>query len=323
MAFVAELVGKFGKSTEGRPRFALPMLALVLLLALSPVVLYSVFVMKILCYAILACSFNLLFGYAGLMSFGHAAFFGAGSYLAGWAIKSLGAAPEVALLLAMIGGVCLGLVFGIMSIQTTGMAFGMVTLALAQMLYFLFTQAAFTGGENGLINSERGRLFGLVSMQSDIGSYAFAAVVFLACFALILRVVNSPFGQILKAIRENETRVQSLGYDVRKYKLIVFILSATLAAVAGGLKAIVFGLATLEDAHFLLSGQVVLMTLLGGVGTLFGPVVGAIIVTAMDQYLAGFGTWVTFAQGATLVACVLLFRRGIVGEISAWLKHSA
>jgi branched-chain amino acid transport system permease protein len=297
--------------------FYVSLAILVVLLIVGPFVLYPVFLMKALCFALFACAFNLLFGFVGLMSFGHAAFFGAGSYMAAWSISVLKAPPELALLLAAIMGALVGVVFGVMSIRLKAMSFAMVTLALSQMLYFFCVQSKFTGGENGLINSTRGTLFGVFSLESDMTSYIFVAVVFLACFLLIARVVHSPFGQLLKAIRDNEARVLSLGYNVDRYKLIAFILSATIAAVAGGLKAIALGLATLTDVHFGTSGEVVLMTLVGGIGTLFGPVVGAIVTTSMWNYLAQFGSWVTFVQGAIFVACVLMFQRGIVGEIAA------
>lgn len=300
--------------------FYLALTALLAFLIIGPFVLYPVFLMKALCFALFACAFNLLFGYVGLMSFGHAAFFGAGSYMAAWSISVLKVQPEVALMLAGTVGALIGLIFGVMSIRLKGMSFAMVTLALAQMFYFFCAQSPLTGGENGLVNSMRGNLFGFLSLESDMISYVFVSVVFLAGFLLVVRVVHSPFGQILKAIRDNEARVLSLGYNVQRYKLIAFVLSSSLAAVAGGLKAIVFGLATLTDVHFGGSGEVVLMTLLGGIGTLFGPIVGALVTTSMWNYLAQFGPWVTFVQGAIFVACVLMFRRGIVGELADRLK---
>jgi branched-chain amino acid transport system permease protein len=300
--------------------FPVLILALLAVILLSPFFAYPVLLMEILCYALFACAFNLLFGYVGLMSFGHAAFFAAGSYAAAWAINVHGVTPEIALAFSIVVGVTLGTVYGALSVQMSGMSFAMVTLALAQMLSFILLQAPFTHGENGLINSERGSIFGVFSLRSDIESYAFTSLVFLAGFLLTVRIVHSPFGQILKAIRDNENRARSLGYDVQRYKMLAFVLSSGLAATAGGLKAIVLGLATLEDAGFLKSGEVVLMTLLGGIGTLFGPVVGAAILTGMQHYLAGLGAWVSFVQGAIFVGCVLAFRRGVMGELRARLE---
>jgi branched-chain amino acid transport system permease protein len=300
--------------------FHVLLLVLFALLLMAPLIAYPVFLMEVLCYALFACAFNLLFGYVGLMSFGHAAFFAAGSYAAAWAINAHGVTPEIALGFSVIVDLMLGLLYGWLSVQLSGMAFAMTTLALAQMLFFIFLQAPFTNGENGLINSDRGSLLGVFSLRSDYTSYAFAATVFFVGFLLTIRVIHSPFGQILKAIRDNEDRVRSLGYNIQRYKLLAFILSSGLAAMAGGLKAIVLGLATLEDAGFRTSGEVVLMTLLGGMGTLFGPVVGAAILTGMHHYLASLGPWVTFVQGAIFVACVLLFRRGVMGELRRWLS---
>ena len=312
-----------GKQNLALVPFGVSLAILIILLLIGPFVFYPVFLMKALCFALFACAFNLLFGYVGLMSFGHAAFFGAGSYAAAWATFALKSPPELALLLSVVIGATLSLVFGILSIRLKGMAFAMVTLALAQMVYFFCLQASFTGGENGIINPSRGKLFGVFSLQSDMMSYTFVAVIFLLGFLTIVRVVHSPFGQILKAIRDNEARVLSLGYNVPRYKLLAFVLSGTIAAVAGGTKAIVFGLATLTDVHFGTSGDAVLMTLVGGIGTLFGPVVGALVATSMWNYLSQFGAWVTFAQGAIFVACVLTFRRGIVGELATYLKSSS
>ena len=291
---------------------------LLLLLIVGPWVFYPVFLMKALCFALFACAFNLLFGYAGLMSFGHAAFFGAGSYVAAWTVHAFNLPPELALVAGTGAGALLGLVFGQLSVRLSGMSFAMVTLALAQMFYFICAQAPFTNGENGLVNNVRGQLLGRFSLESDAVSYVFVAIVFVAGFLLVVRVVHSPFGQILKAIRDNESRVLSLGYNVNRYKLIAFVLSSAIAATAGSLKALVFGLATLSDVHFGASGEVVLMTLLGGIGTQFGPIVGALVTTSMWSYLAQFGAWVTFIQGAIFVACVLMFQRGIVGELAEW-----
>lgn len=300
--------------------FTAQLAIMVALLALLPFVSYPVFLMKVLCYALFACAFNLLFGFGGLMSFGHAAFFGAGSYAAAWAIAALHVTPELALLMSMAVGAIVGLLFGVVTLRLKGIAFAMATLALAQMLFFVLMQAPFTGGENGLINSDRGSVLGVFSLNSDLNSYIFTVVTFLAIFALTARIVHSPFGQILKSIRDNEIRARSLGYDVQRYKLLAFVLSAAIAATAGGLKSLVLGIATLEDAGFLLSGHVVLITLVGGAGTLFGPVVGALLITGLQQYFASLGSWVTFVQGAVLVVVVLMFRRGIVGEITRRMK---
>ncbi len=228
--------------------------------------------------------------------------------------------PEVALLCALAAGSALGLLFGFIAIRRQGLYFAMVTLALAQLLYFVFVQAPFTEGENGIHLATRGKVLGFISIDNDIAAYCFIATIFLACFLLVIRIVNSPFGQVLKATRDNEARVLSLGYKVSRYKLLAFVLSSALAAVAGGMKAVALGLATLADAHFVTSGDVVLMTLLGGVGTLFGPIVGAVVATSMWEFLSRFGSWVTFLQGFILVLCVVVFRRGIVGELAARLK---
>lgn len=293
---------------------------LVALIIFCPFVLYPVFLMKVLCFALFACAFNLLLGYVGLLSFGHAAFFGMGSYVAAWCAKNWGVTAEVAILLGGGTGAALGLVLGWLAIRRAGIYFAMITLALAQMVYFFCLEAPFTGGEDGIQQVPRSPLFGVISMQPDMHIYVLVAVVFLAGFLLIHRVVHSPFGQVIKAIRENEPRATSLGYRTDDYKLIAFVLSTFLAGVAGGTKALVFGIATLTDVHYSMSGEVVLMTLLGGLGTVFGPVVGALVVTAMENYLAQFGAWVTVTQGVIFVLCVLAFRRGIVGEIAGRLK---
>jgi len=289
-------------------------------IVIAPFALYPVFLMKVMSFALFACGFNLLFGYAGIMSFGHAAFFGSGSYIAAWTVEALGFSPELALLAALVGGAAIGVVFGYIAIRRQGLYFAMVTLALAQLLYFACVQAPFTGGENGVHNAHRGAVFGLFSIESDLAAYAFVSIIFLAGFLLVARVVHSPFGQVLKATRDNEARALSLGYPVMRYKLIAFVLSSALAALAGGLKAIALGLATLTDVHFSTSGDVVLMTLLGGIGTLFGPVVGAVVASSMWEYLSRLGSWVTFIQGFIFVLCVLAFRRGIVGELAALFK---
>jgi branched-chain amino acid transport system permease protein len=293
---------------------------LIALVIVSPSVLYPVFVMKVLCFALFAAAFNLLIGYVGLLSFGHAAFFGLGAYVTAWTAKTWGLTPEIAILLGGISGAALGTVFGWLAIRRQGLYFAMITLALAQMVYFFCVEAPFTGGEDGIQQVPRGKLFGALSLANDMAIYWVVAVIFLIGFFLLNRTVHSPFGQVMKAIRENEPRATSLGYRTDSYKLIAFILSTFIAGIAGGTKSLVFGIATLTDVHWSMSGEVVLMTLLGGLGTIFGPVMGALVVTAMENYLAPFGAWVTVTQGLIFIACVLAFRRGIVGEIAARLK---
>ncbi len=283
---------------------------------------YPVFLMKVLCFAIFACAFNLLIGYVGLMSFGHAAFFGMGAYVTAWTARNWGLTPEVAILLGGLTGAGLGLVFGWLAIRRQGIYFAMITLALAQMVYFFCLQAPFTGGEDGIQQVPRGMLFGQISLRSDMTMYAFIALIFLIFFLLMHRIVHSPFGQVLKSIRENEPRATSLGYRTDDYKLIAFVLSCFIAGIAGGAKALVFGIATLTDVNYGTSGDVVLMTLLGGLGTIFGPVVGAAVIVGLENYLAQFGSWVTVTQGAIFIVCVLAFRRGIIGELAALLRTS-
>ncbi|UPG73839.1 branched-chain amino acid ABC transporter permease [Roseomonas gilardii subsp. gilardii] len=298
-------------------------IALILLIAFllaGPFLLYPVFLMKLLCFALFACAFNLLIGYVGLLSFGHAAFFGMGGYLAAHAAKVWGLTPEVSIVAGGVVGAVLGLAFGWLAIRRQGIYFAMITLALAQMVFFFCLQAPFTHGEDGIQSVPRGRLFGVIDLSPDMSMYWLVAAVFLIGFLLIHRIVHSPFGQVLKAIRENEPRATSLGYRADDYKLMAFVLSAALSGVAGGTKALVFGIATLTDVHWSMSGEVVLMTLLGGLGTLFGPVVGASVIVAMQNYLAPFGAWVTVIQGAIFVVCVVAFRAGIVGEIARLLK---
>ncbi len=296
------------------------LLLLVALIIAFPWVIYPVFLMKLLCFALFACAFNLLIGFVGLMSFGHAAYFGLGSYVSAWTAKTWGLTPEVAVLLGGLTGAALGLAFGWLAIRRQGIYFAMITLALAQMNYFFCLQAPFTGGEDGIQQVPRGAVFGLFSLRGDMAMYTFTAVVFMLCFLLIHRIVHSPFGQILKAIRENEPRATSLGYRTDDYKLIAFVLSTFIAGIAGGTKALVFGIATLTDVNYAMSGEVVLMNLLGGMGTIFGPVVGAGIIVWTESALSGFGSLVTVAQGFIFVICVLAFRRGIVGEIAARLR---
>jgi branched-chain amino acid transport system permease protein len=294
--------------------------ALVVFLTAAPFVLYPVFVMKALCFALFACAFNLLIGYVGLVSFGHALYFGWASYLAAYSAKVWGLPPELAVLCGTATGLVLGLIAGVVAIRRQGIYFAMITLALAQMMYLVALRAPMTGGEDGIQGVPRGWLFGVFDLNNETTMYAFVAVVVLAAFFLIYRIINSPFGEVLKAIRENEQRAISLGYKTDDYKLVAFVLSATLAGLAGSLKALVFQLASLTDVHWTMSGEVVLMTLVGGLGTIFGPIVGAFLIVALENYLAPFGQWVLVIQGAVFVICVLSFRRGIVGELAARMR---
>jgi branched-chain amino acid transport system permease protein len=290
------------------------------LLAVAPFVLYPVFLMQALCFALFACAFNLLLGYVGLLSFGHALFFGWASYLCAHAAKRWGLPPEAAVLFATTCAAGLGVIAGGIAIRRQGIYFAMITLALAQMMYFVALRAPLTGGEDGIQDIPRGRLFGILDLSNDMTMYVFVLLVVLAGFLSIYRIVNSPFGEVLKAIRENELRAVSLGYKTDRYKLVAFVLSATLAGLAGALKTLVFHLASLTDVHWTMSGEVVLMTLVGGLGTLFGPVVGAFLIVALENYLAQFGQWVLVIQGSIFVVCVLAFRRGIVGELASALR---
>ena len=296
-------------------------IALVALALVAPFGLYPVFLMKALCFALFACAFNLLIGYVGLLSFGHAAFFGSAGYVTAHAAKVWGLPPELAILLGTAASALLGLVFGALAIRRQGIYFAMVTLALSQMLFFYALQAPFTHGEDGIQAVPRGTLFGLIDLNDPLAMYYFVLAIFLLGFFLIYRTIHSPFGQVMKAIRENEPRAISLGYKTDQYKLVAFILSAALAGLAGGTKSLVFQLASLTDVTWQMSGEVVLMTLLGGLGTVLGPVVGAFIVVAMENYLAQYGSWVTIIQGVIFVLCVLTFRRGIVGEIQHLLRR--
>jgi branched-chain amino acid transport system permease protein len=295
------------------------LLYLVLLIGalVAPFIGYPIFLMKCLCFALFACAFNLLIGFTGLLSFGHAMFFGLAAYISAHTVKSWGWTPELGILAGAAVSAVLGYVVGWLAVRRQGIYFAMITLALSQMIYFFCVQATFTGAEDGIQSVPRGKLLGIFSLQSDLAMYFFVLAVFVACFWLIYRTIHSPFGQILKSIRENEPRALSLGYDVSKYKLLAFVLSATLTGVAGGMKALVLGLATLTDVGWQMSGEVVLMTLLGGMGTILGPVVGSVSIITMQNYLAGFGSWVTIITGLIFVVCVLAFRRGIVGEIEA------
>ena len=309
---------------------------LALLIAAPFLGLYPVFVMTALCYAIFACAFNLLLGYTGLLSFGHAAFFATASYGTGWLVRTAGWPPELGVLAGVAAAGLTGLVVGVIAIRRQGIYFAMTTLALAQMIYFVFLQAPFTGGEDGLqgvprgkllgvlplASAAHGKLFGVIPVPDDIVMYFVVLAVFIAVFLFIRRVVHSPYGQVLKAIRENEARAVSLGYDVDRYKLLAFVLSTALAGLGGALKALVLGFATLTDAHWSLSGEVVLMTLLGGMGTFSGPVLGAVTIIGLQNLLADrVGEWVTVIIGVIFVVCVVAFRRGFIGELLAWQQR--
>jgi branched-chain amino acid transport system permease protein len=286
----------------------------------APFLVYPVFAMKILCFALFACAFNLLLGYTGLLSFGHAAFFGTAGYVTGHAVKVLGLQPELGILAGTAAAAALGYVFGSLAIRRSGIYFAMITLALAQMVYFMCLQMPFTGGEDGLQGVPRGKLFGVIDLLQPLYMYYFVFAIFLPAFWVIYRTVHSPFGQVLKAIRENEPRAISLGYDVEKYKLTAFVLSAALSGLAGSTKTLVFQLASLTDVHWHTSGEVVLMTLLGGMGTVFGPIIGAIVVVGIQNYGANIGEFVTVITGTIFVVCVLAFRRGIVGELAVLFR---
>ncbi|MFK7161275.1 branched-chain amino acid ABC transporter permease [Marinospirillum sp. MEB164] len=297
---------------------------LLLLALVAPWVTYPVFLMKILCFALFACAFNLLLGYAGLLSFGHAAFLATGGYYTGYLLSQHSVTPEVGILVGTLAATVLGVLFGVLSIRRQGIYFAMITLALAQMVFFFYLQADFTGGEDGLHGVPRGQLFGLIDLSNNLAMYYFVLAVFLFGFMVIQRTIHSPFGQVLKAIRENEARATSLGYNTDAYKLVAFVLSAALAGLAGATKTVVFQLASLTDAHWHMSGEVVLMTLVGGVGTLFGPLVGAAFVVGIEHQLAqsALGDWVNVILGAIFVICVLVFRAGIVGEITKFIEKN-
>ena len=299
---------------------ALVFALMVAVFVLAPFVVYPVFVMKALCFALFACAFNLLIGYVGLLSFGHAAFLGSAGYVTAHAAKVWGWSPELAVVAGTATAGVLGLAVGALAIRSRGIYFANITLALAQMIYFVCLQAKFTGGEDGIQAVPRGTLFGVLDLRPTVTMYFVVLAVFLAGFLLVYRVIHSPFGQVIKAIRENEARAISLGYRPEHYKLIAFVLSATLSGLAGGTKALVFQLASLTDVHWTMSGEVVLMTLLGGLGTVFGPVVGAFLLISIEHYLAQLGAWVTIVQGVIFVICVLAFRRGVVGELARLIK---
>lgn len=286
----------------------------------APFFTYPLFLMQAMCFALFACAFNLLIGYVGLLSFGHALYFGWASYLSAYSAKHWGFTPELAILTGTATGAVLGLLAGALAIRRQGIYFAMITLALAQMMFFFALQAKFTGGEDGIQAVPRGYLFGLIDLKNEMNMYIVVLVIFLAGFLFIYRIIHSPFGEVLKAIRENETRAISLGYKTDRYKLVAFVLSATLAGTAGGTKAIVLQLASLTDVNWPMSGEVVLMTLVGGLGTIFGPVLGSFVILMMQYKLAAVGEWVLVIQGVIFVTCVLLFRRGIVGELAHKLK---
>ena len=313
-------------------------LVLVAVVAVLPLVgAYPVFVMKVICFALFACAFNLLIGFTGLLSFGHAAFLGGAAYAAGHALKFWGVPTEVGLLIGLASGAALGFVMGALAIRRSGIYFSMITLALAQMLYFFFLQAPFTGGEDGLQGVPRGKFLGLLDLTSDVALYYLVLGIFVVSFLLIYRTVHSPFGQVLKAIRENEPRAMSLGYDTARFKLLAFVLSAALAGLAGATKTLVLGFATLTDAHWSMSGLVILMVLVGGMGTMLGPILGAFIIVALEnkvgdigmfigsltgiEWFNGLGESVTVVIGLIFVICVMAFRRGIIGEFNEWWSH--
>jgi branched-chain amino acid transport system permease protein len=285
-------------------------------LVIAPFMTYPLFLMQAMCFALFACAFNLLIGYVGLLSFGHALYFGWASYLSAYSAKAWGFSPELAILTGTATAAVCGLIAGSLAIRRQGIYFAMITLALAQMMFFFALQAKFTGGEDGIQAVPRGYLFGVVDLRNEMAMYTVVLIIFLAGFAFIYRIIHSPFGEVLKAIRENEARAVSLGYKTDRYKLVAFVLSATLAGVAGATKAIVLQLASLTDVNWPMSGEVVLMTLVGGLGTIFGPVVGAFVILVMQFKLAPIGEWVLVIQGTIFVTCVLLFRRGIVGEVA-------
>lgn len=291
----------------------------------APTMVYPVFLMKLLCFALFACAFNLLLGYAGLLSFGHAAFFACGGYITGYMLSTYsGLSTELGILAGTLASTVLGLVFGVLAIRRQGIYFAMITLALAQMVFFVFVQAPFTGGENGMQGVPRGHLLGLFDMQNNMSLYYFVLAVFVLGFVIIQRTIHSPYGQVLKAIRENEPRAVSLGYNVDAHKLLAFVISAALTGLAGSTKTVVFQLASLTDAHWHMSGEVILMTLLGGVGTILGPLVGATVVVTLQSSLSNgpLGEWVHVILGVIFVLCVLLFRSGIVGWLERLVKRN-
>ena len=309
------------RATYDKPAIEWPTVVLALagvgLVLFGPFFIYPIFLMKMMCFALFASSFNLMLGYTGLLSFGHAAFFGMASYVAAYSAKNLGFTPELAILSGVVTGGLLGLAFGLIAIRRMGIYFAMITLALSQMVYFIALQwPSFTGGEDGIQAVPRNHLFGLIDMRSNLAIYCLVVAVFVVGIAVIYRVVHSPFGRILVAIRDNESRATSLGYDAARYKLIAFVISASLAGLAGGTKALVFQVATLTDVHWSMSGEAILMTLVGGLGTLLGPIAGAVTIVAMQNYLSDMGSWVTIIQGFVFIFCVLVLRDGVAGFLT-------
>lgn len=325
MSDAGEFADMIAPENQSRTRTAQTVLWVLLIGALlvAPAFLYPVFVMQLLCFALFACAFNLLIGFTGLLSFGHAAFFGGAAYICGHVIKVWGFPPLLAIVMGGLFAAALGYVVGSLAIRRQGIYFAMITLALAQIVYFLALQLPFTGGENGLQGIPRGTLFGIFDLNQPLTMYYFVAAIFFVGFLVIYRTIHSPFGQVLQAIRENEPRALSLGYNVDRFKLIAFVLSAALAGVAGSTKAIVFQFASLTDAHWQMSGEVILMTLIGGMGTIFGPIVGAVVIVTLQHYLADIGSWVQVVIGAIFIVSVLLFRRGVIGELARILKISS
>ena len=319
VAAEAETITASAHSAEGRSE-TIAFVVMVAALIVAPFFVYPLFLMQALCFALFACAFNLLIGYVGLLSFGHALYFGWASYLAAHSAKVWGFPPELAILTGTLTATGLGIVAGALAIRRQGIYFAMITLALAQMMFFFAVQVKFTGGEDGIQSVPRGKMFGVLNLADQATMYVVVVVIFLAGFLFIRRVINSPFGEVLKAIRENEPRAISLGYKTDRYKLVAFVLSATLAGVAGSTKAIVLQIASLTDVDWPMSGEVVLMTLVGGLGTIFGPVAGAFVIIAMQNFLNALDQWVIVIQGIIFVLCVLLFRRGIVGEIAHLLR---
>ena len=319
MASVAE-TAPLAMSARASRSETLAFVIMVAALIVAPFFIYPLFLMQALCFALFACAFNLLIGYVGLLSFGHALFFGWASYVSAHAAKVWGVTPEIAILSGAAVAALFGAIVGALAIRRQGIYFAMITLALAQMMFFFAVQAPFTHGEDGIQAVPRGRLFGLINLSDQTSMYATVLVIFLACFLLIYRIINSPFGEVLKAIRENEPRAISLGYRTDRYKLLAFVLSATFAGIAGATKALVFQLASLTDVDWPMSGEVILMTLVGGLGTLFGPVAGAFFMVTLENYLTTIGQWVFVVQGVIFVVCVLLFRRGLIGELAHALR---
>jgi len=289
---------------------------------LAPFIFYPVFLAKLLCFALFACAFNLLLGFVGVLSFGHAAFLGTGGYITGWLMVNSGLTPEIAILAGTLAGGLLGAGYGLLAIRREGIYFAMITLALAQLIFFLYLQAPFTGGEDGLQGVPRGMLFGVIDLTNNMAMYYVVLAIFIFGFLTVYRTVHSPFGQVLKAIRENEPRATSLGYNVNHYKWVAFIISSMLSALAGSTKTLVFGLASLTDVHWHTSGEVILMTLVGGVGTIFGPVIGAGVVITLQNYFSSgqFGNYIHIIMGIVFIVCVLGFRSGIVGKFNEYFK---